>query len=426
MGSNREVETSVTQFAVMLALVVLVSFPTIYFFTTYTYEIEHLDNLVEMAARDVSQLSYAAPELWMYQEARIQDMLATRHIGSSGFLRVTDAQGEVIATLNNSLQGFTLLRSADISDGSVVLGQVEITRDMTSVFKRTGLVFILGLVIAVALYIVLKTIPIRALKRSMSALERSSHALEEEAERREHLIEELEAKNGELERFTYTVSHDLKSPLITIRGFIGLLEKDAAACNAERVAEDTLQIKNATEDMQRLLDDLLELSRVGRATNPPEAIDLNALMLQAVSHVAGRIQLNNVDVVVGDNLPTVYGDKVRLLEVLQNLLDNAVKFVGEKEAPRVEVSSWVEGEEVGCCIRDNGIGIEPRYHEKVFGLFERLDSGTEGTGIGLALVKRIVEIHDGRVWVESTGRGQGTCFCFTLPRPPITQVREES
>lgn len=234
--------------------------------------------------------------------------------------------------------------------------------------------------------------------------------------------QELEAKNAELERFTYTVSHDLKSPLITIRGFIGLLEKDAADCNAERVNEDVTQIKNATNDMQHLLDDLLELSRVGRVVNPPQSINFNDLVAQAIKHVTGRIEQNNVEVRVAENLPTLYGDRVRLLEVLQNLLDNAVKFVNPEQAPLVEVSAWQDAEGVGCCVQDNGIGIDPRYHEKVFGLFERLDNETEGTGVGLALVKRIIEVHGGRIWVESSGKGEGARFCFVIPTKEASKV----
>lgn len=415
---NYEVVNTITQWAVMLGLSVLLAFPGIYFFSTYSYEIDHLEEQVALAASDVSQLSYAAPELWMYQEARIKDLLATSHFGSEKFIRVLDEQGEVVAVLNEEPKRFVLKRSADISDGSVILGQVEMTVDMDPVFIRTGVALALGMVIAVLLYLVLKTLPIRALRGALDELSQSNDALEDEAMRREHLIEELEAKNGELERFTYTVSHDLKSPLITIRGFIGLLEKDVKTCNAERVAEDTLQIKRATEDMQQLLDDLLELSRVGRVTNPAEVVNLNQLMAQAIEHVTGRIRSNNVEVIVADDLPTVYCDKVRLLEVVQNLLDNAVKFINHKQPPRVEINGWSEGDEVGCCIKDNGIGIDPRYHEKVFGLFERLDNTTEGTGIGLALVKRIIEVHEGRIWVESEGVNQGTCFCFTLPKPP--------
>ena len=113
----------------------------------------------------------------------------------------------------------------------------------------------------------------------------------------------------------------------------------------------------------------------------------------------------------------VTGDRQRLQEVFQNLIDNAVKYAGGETAPRVEVGvRRREGGEV-LFVRDNGPGVDPRYHDKIFGLFERLDPSVEGTGVGLTLVKRIVEAHGGRIWVESAGEGAGSTFCFTLPRP---------
>ena len=114
-------------------------------------------------------------------------------------------------------------------------------------------------------------------------------------------------------------------------------------------------------------------------------------------------------------MPSVYGDRLRLLEVYQNLIDNAVKFMGDQTSPRIEIGAQQHDGEVVCFVRDNGIGIASEYHEKVFGLFERLDTVIDGTGIGLALVKRIVEVHGGRIWVESEGEGRGTTFWFTLP-----------
>jgi signal transduction histidine kinase len=218
-----------------------------------------------------------------------------------------------------------------------------------------------------------------------------------------------------MERFTYTVSHDLKSPLITIRGFLGLLEKDMAAGDARRLKEDIAHIQEAVRRMQMLLDELLTLSRVGRLSNPPQEISMSELAREAVDQVAGQIAERDVRVVIAPDLPRVYGDYPRLLEVLQNLVDNAVKFAGDQPEPRVEIGAREEGEEPIFFVRDNGIGIDPRYHQKIFGLFERLSADTEGTGIGLALVKRIIEVHGGRIWVESA-IGQGTTFLFTLPQ----------
>jgi len=235
-----------------------------------------------------------------------------------------------------------------------------------------------------------------------------------EAER-EILIGALEAKNAELERFTYTVSHDLKSPLITIRGFLGFVEQAAIAGNVEQMQADMARISNAAEKMQRLLDELLELSRIGRLMDSPEEVPLGELVDEAVEMVRGRLEERSVEVEIALNLPPVYGDRSRLREALENLIANAVKYMGDQPNPRIEIGMRRDDEEAIFYVRDNGIGIEPRYHEKVFGLFEKLDPGAEGSGVGLAIVKRIVEVHGGRIWVESESEGQGSTFCFTLP-----------
>ena len=238
--------------------------------------------------------------------------------------------------------------------------------------------------------------------------------LQAELVTRKELIAELESKNSELERFTYTVSHDLKSPLFTIRGFLGYLEQDALAGNHARMKADMQRITAATEKMQRLLNELLELSRIGRLRNTPERIPFEDLAREAVELVQGRIMQHNIAVIIQPGLPEVVGDRQRLLEVIQNLVDNAAKFMGGQSQPRIEIGQ--EGENAGMpvfFVRDNGIGIAPEYHERVFGLFNKLDVKSDGTGIGLALVKRIVEVHGGRIWVRSEA-GSGSTFYFTL------------
>jgi signal transduction histidine kinase len=239
--------------------------------------------------------------------------------------------------------------------------------------------------------------------------------LQSQLKERQKLISELENKNSELERFTYTVSHDLKSPLVTINGFLGYLEQDAASGNTERMNSDIQRIYEAVKKMQNLLNELLELSRIGRVVNPPQKVSFNDLVREALMLVSGRIEARQVTVTVQPNLPVVDVDKPRIVEVLQNLLDNAAKYMGAQPQPQIEIGQ--RGEQDGqpvFYIRDNGIGIEPEFHERVFGLFNKLDPKSDGTGVGLALVKRIIEIHGGKIWVESEA-GHGSTFLFTLP-----------
>jgi PAS domain S-box-containing protein len=237
---------------------------------------------------------------------------------------------------------------------------------------------------------------------------------------REALIRELEAKNAELEQFTYTVSHDLKSPLITMKGFLGLIAKDLAEGRTERLREDVARMASAADGMQHLLHELLGLSRIGRIVNPSERVPFGDVAREAAGLVRARLEERRVRLEIDDDLPVVHGDRTRLVEVAQNLLENAAKFLGGQPAPVVRVGARPgdNGAPPVLFVQDNGIGIEPRFHEKVFGLFEKLDPRAEGTGVGLALVRRIVEVHGGRVWIESGGRGQGTTVCFTLPLPP--------
>jgi signal transduction histidine kinase len=233
---------------------------------------------------------------------------------------------------------------------------------------------------------------------------------------REKLIKELESKNVELERFTYTVSHDLKSPLVTINGFLGYLQRDAEMGNMERLKNDTRRIQEAVNRMHRLLSELLELSRVGRLMNQPEEIPFNDLAREVLDIVHGRLEARRISVQTQPNLPVVHGDRQRLTEVLQNLIDNASKFMGDQVDPRIEIGQrGEEGDNPVFFVKDNGMGVAPEYHERIFGLFNKLDPKTDGTGIGLALVKRIVEVHGGRIWVESNV-GKGATFYFTLPR----------
>jgi signal transduction histidine kinase len=228
------------------------------------------------------------------------------------------------------------------------------------------------------------------------------------------LVSELEAKNAELESFTYTVSHDLKSPLFTLRGFLGHMERDLRAGNLDRVRSDIARVADATDRMRRLLDDLLELSRIGRFVNPPQDVAFEVIAREAVELVRGALDARGVAVKIAAGLPVVRGDRSRLVQAVQNLVDNAAKFMGEQRHPTIEIGVRL-GAHTVFFVRDNGQGIDERHQERVFRLFDKLDVGTDGTGVGLALVRRIVELHGGRVWVESPGAGGGASFCFTLP-----------
>ncbi len=232
---------------------------------------------------------------------------------------------------------------------------------------------------------------------------------------RNRLFKELETKNAALERFTYTVSHDLKSPLITIRGFLGMVKKDFKTANYERIQEDIVRIDRAANRMYSLLDDVLHLSRIGRTVNINDLISLTALAGEIVDMFKERLQEKSIEVIVSDDLPTVRGDRTRLYEVFQNLIENAIKFIGDTANPRIEVGTTIVDAKTVTFVKDNGVGVESQFHETIFDLFDQLNQETEGSGVGLALVKRIIETHGGHIWIESEGTGLGTTFNFYIP-----------
>lgn len=225
---------------------------------------------------------------------------------------------------------------------------------------------------------------------------------------------DLARKNAELERFNYTVSHDLRSPLTTIRAFAGLLERSFAARDAERFRSDLARVLGAADRMRALLEDLLRLSRAGRVVDKASEVALAEVVREAVELLRGRLDQRGARVEVAEGLPVVRGDRQRLIDVFQNLVENAAKFTLGQPDPRIEIGAGTDARGLVVWVRDNGRGIDKEHQAKVFDLFEKLDPTHEGTGVGLALVKRIVEAHGGRVWVESAGEGQGAAFCMTL------------
>ncbi|MFZ4857529.1 MAG: ATP-binding protein [Desulfuromonadaceae bacterium] len=240
--------------------------------------------------------------------------------------------------------------------------------------------------------------------------------------RRKQAEQELQNKNAEMECFAYTISHDLKSPLITIQAYTGMIMKDMEVGRYERAREDIKRIEGAADKMTALLNDLLELSSAGRLMNEPMQVDMNRLVKDMLEQLSGSLKQSQVEVVAQPDLPAVPGDPKRIAEVVQNLIENAIKYRGDQPALRIEIGVRNDGKECIFFVSDNGTGIDPRFHESIFGLFKKLDVNSEGTGVGPALVKRIIEVHGGRIWVESEGDGKGSRFCFTLVRFDGTKV----
>jgi signal transduction histidine kinase len=240
--------------------------------------------------------------------------------------------------------------------------------------------------------------------------------------------EDLARSNADLEQFAYVASHDLQEPLRKVSSFCQLLQKRYADRLDERANEYIFFAVDGAKRMQDLINDLLAFSRVGRTSDEFESVDLNDVVADVIDVLAPTIEEDEAVVQVG-NLPVVAGDRRLLGATFQNLISNALKFRGP-EPPCVEITATVAaapaGDEWIITVADNGIGIEPDYGEQIFVIFKRLHTKTEysGTGIGLALAKKIVEFHGGRIWLADTP-GPGSTFCLALPATtPAPEERE--
>lgn len=249
------------------------------------------------------------------------------------------------------------------------------------------------------------------LNQSNEELKRAHDVLEIRVKER---TAELARSNAELEQFAYIASHDLQEPLRMISSYVQLLEKRYKG-KLDRDADDFIgYASDGALRMQRLINDLLAYSRVGTRGKSFEEVNLEAALTQALENLHLAVKEKNA-IVTHDPLPLAYGDSGQLTQVFQNLIDNAIKFARE-HPPRVHISARVEEGECFCLVRDNGIGIASEFLNKLFLLFQRLHTRKEypGTGIGLAICKRIIERHGGKIWVESNPN-EGSTFYFKIP-----------
>jgi len=256
------------------------------------------------------------------------------------------------------------------------------------------------------------------LKEEIEIRKRAEEGLKE-------LTDALKVTNTDLMNFTHVISHDLKSPLHTIGGFANLLArryKGKIDAGADEILED---IVNGVNRMQELIKGLLEYSQARTKKKQFKPIACTSVVKKAVSNLKALVDANNASVTY-DNLPTIRADSLQLISLFQNLIDNAIKYRKE-EAPRIHVSARQKGNEWIFSIQDNGIGIDSKGSERIFGMFQRLSNDGSGTGIGLATCTEIAKRHGGRIWVESNP-GKGSTFYFTIAAqnsPRVTSDRRD-
>ena len=248
---------------------------------------------------------------------------------------------------------------------------------------------------------------------------------EEELDRhREHLEDmvkertvELTVANEELKAFNYTVSHDLRAPLRQMRGFLELLQKRMEDKLGEKSRQYASMISESSKKMERLINDLLSYSRLGRKEMHKRDVNLSHLLKEVVDQITDETEGREIVWKLGE-LPVIYGEPLLLKLVLVNLLSNAVKFTSKRPCAEIEIGCRKDGSENVCFIKDNGVGFNMDYADRLFGVFQRLHTQEEfeGTGIGLANVRRIISLHGGRTWAEGSP-GHGATVYFTLPTP---------
>ncbi len=260
-----------------------------------------------------------------------------------------------------------------------------------------------------------------AFNHMAAQLQSSYDTLERKVEQRtaelSHANEELKRSNRDLQQFAYVASHDLQEPLRAITGFTALLQEQYGSQLDEQAREYMDLTIDGARRMKLLIDNLLEFARVESQGKPFQSTDTQAVLQLALDNLSEAIEESHATV-THQGLGTIEADATQLVQVFQNLISNAIKFRGS-EPPRIEIEAEMRDREVCFAVCDHGIGIAPRYHQKIFTIFQRLHSHSEfsGTGIGLAICQRIVQRHGGQIWVESE-EGRGACFRFTIPQPP--------
>jgi hypothetical protein len=217
-----------------------------------------------------------------------------------------------------------------------------------------------------------------------------------------------------MENFVYTISHDLKTPLVTIGGFASLLDKDLARGDSAAVTESLTEINKAAAQLQKNINDLLLLSRTGRAAGAIYPVALTEIVKDVLRQFNKRLKEADAKLVVAPDLPIIEADRQGFARVYTNLIDNALKYHRPGAPLTIEIGWENNDQELRFFVRDNGQGIKQQFHARIFDMFQRADSKTEGAGVGLAISKRVIDVHGGRMWVESEP-GQGSTFWMALP-----------
>lgn len=340
-----------------------------------------------------------------------QQLMQTLVDGKTRFAEYKDEYGSFRSVFMSwkTPGGETWVSGADIKTDDI---QKLLSRSVAH-SVMTALYFLLLLVPVALIYVRLTRNDRELLERAV--LQRTLELAEANLRLQSQAVE-LERSNKELEQYAYVASHDLREPLRMVGSYLSLIERKLGGDLNDEMKSFIGFAVDGAKRMEVMIQDLLEYSRLGKNGIKLKTADLAQLVDEALFSLKEPIAAAKAEVSVESPLPMVVGNPVELSRLFQNLLGNAVKYRRPDGPPRIELGWRQDGEEKVFWVKDNGIGIAPEHHERAFGIFQRLVSkdAYEGTGIGLAVCKKIVEHHGGRIWVESDGEGQGSCFYFTL------------
>jgi signal transduction histidine kinase len=328
------------------------------------------------------------------------------------------------ATYTNLNAGdYTLRIKSTNSDGVWVDNETELHIIVTPPFWETWWFRLLVLiVIALTLYLGYRY-KVRNIKQNQLELERQiAERTKELQQQKNKLVEaskELSLKNDEIQQFTYAVSHDLKSPLNNIKGIASVIPLDFKIEEHPNLKKCLEVITISCNTMSELISDITEISRLGTIENKNELLDTNEILNLSGDLISAKLSEHNISLNIAENLPKIYGDRNRMIQVFGNLMDNAVKYMGDQKKPRITVNATEEGEMVHFSISDNGSGMDKAALDKLFTPFMRFHAKVKGTGLGLFMSKKIAISHGGTLSATSEGKGKGATFTLSMPKAKI-------
>ena len=425
-SNNTNLIRITTGIAAAVAAAVALVMPLGYFAVSYQYMVGSLETESEVSAYNISKVISANPELWRYEQVRLDELLARRKPGSQNEVRrILDERGDLVAERVGTLTPPIIKRSYPLKDAGADVGRIEISRSLNPILIRSIFVSFLGLALGTTVFITLRILP----RRAINELKRAEEKLHRYAR-------ELTESNEDLKNFAYIVSHDLRAPLVNIKGFAGELSaglaelqvlKKKCVCRYEGndgeradeilgtdVPEALDFINSSVKRMDALINSILKLSRMGHRELKPEPIATQEMVTTILKTLTHQLEQHDTEVVVGA-LPELVADRTSLEQIMGNLLDNAVKYLGPDRPGRLEIFAESGADEVVFHVRDNGCGIAREDIQKVFEIFRRAGKqDVQGDGMGLAYVKTMIRRLGGRIWCESE-LGGGTTFSFSIP-----------